>query len=238
MEKENSQFLRTELLLGAAAMDKLQNAHVLLAGVGAVGGMAAEVLARTGVGRITVIDFDTVDITNINRQIVALCSTVGMKKIDVMAARIKDINPSCKIAALDLRLTPENIKAVLQEHKPDIVLDAIDDVSAKTNLIAEAARADITCISSMGAAMRTDPARIKTDTIKNSNGCPLARAVRKNLNRMGIDTGKIYCTYSDQPITDSIALARDDSGTKPSYAPMTMAMGLQLAFAAVRNIIV
>ncbi len=234
-------FLRTQLLLGDAAIETIKNSCVIVCGVGAVGGFATEMIARCGVGNITLIDFDTVEETNINRQIVALGSTIGKKKIDIMSARIKDINPDCNVVSYDKKLTPENIDEFINsglDSSQLTVIDAIDDVRAKVALISHCVRNGINIVSSMGAAMRRDLSKIKAGTISETKGCPLARAVRHGLKANGVDIKKINCVYSDEEVAQDIAEARNTAKVLPSYAPMTAAMGIRLGDMAIQSLLV
>lgn len=225
-------FSRTELLLGPDATRKLKNAHVLICGVGAVGGAAAEAIARMGIGGITLIDFDTVNITNINRQIVALTSTIGAKKTFVMARRIIDINPDCDVVEMDIKITDENIGAILNDVAPKIIIDAIDDVNAKCALIKTATDRNITIVSSMGAAQKTDLSKIRTGPINKTFGDPLARVIRKKLREMNADMTKTVCVFSDE-IPTTIA----QNKILPSIATTTMTFGIRVADEACKRVI-
>ena len=215
-------------------MARLARSHIMICGVGAVGGMAAEMMARVGAGRITLLDFDTVNESNINRQIVALHSTIGKKKIDVMAARILDINPACIVKTIDEKITEQNVGELLARYKPDLVLDAIDDVRAKVSLLESCIRGGIPVASSMGAAQRRDLSKIKTGTIGQTKGCPLARAVRTGLRARNVDISKTLCVYSDEEIGRDVASARNMAGALPSFAPMTSTIGIRLADLAIK----
>jgi tRNA A37 threonylcarbamoyladenosine dehydratase len=194
----DQRFNRTVQLLGRQRFESLTQARVAVVGIGAVGGFAVEALARAGIGELIVVDFDTVQLTNINRQIGALESTIGMKKTEVARLRILDINPHCKITSLDV-FVDENNTAMILGTKPDIVVDAIDGLGPKVKLLTAIHNAGITCFSSMGAALRTDPRRIEVDDISRTRGCPLARRLRSRLKRSGVTTG-ITCVYSTEPI--------------------------------------
>ena len=188
---------RTELLLGSDAVEKLRHASVLVVGLGGVGGVAAEMICRAGVGRITLVDRDVVNESNINRQIIAMQSTVGQIKADVLAARLRDINPE-----IDLKIIPEwldgnNMEEILLSEKFDYVVDAIDTLSPKVFLLKTCVENEINVISSMGAGAKLDPTQIKIDDISKTNYCPLAKSVRKRLSKMGIKRG-ITCVYSTE----------------------------------------
>jgi len=181
---------RTEQLVGKDKLSKLQNSRVLLFGLGGVGGYTAEALARAGIGSggkglFTIVDCDSIDETNINRQIIALSSTIGRRKSDVMAERIKDINPAIHLEAIDSRLDIDSISSYkLEEY--DYVIDAIDDVPAKLLLIEECEKAGTKIISSMGTGNKLDPFKFKIADISKTHTCPLARKMRKELKERGI----------------------------------------------------
>ncbi|MEG0499944.1 MAG: tRNA threonylcarbamoyladenosine dehydratase, partial [Rikenellaceae bacterium] len=180
---------RTELLLGEEKLELLKKANVLVVGLGGVGAYAAEMVARSGVGRMTIVDCDTVSLTNINRQLPALTSTVGETKSSLMAARLRDINPLIELTVLCDYLNEENISSVLDAVHYDYVVDAIDTLTPKVMLIEESLKRGLKVVSSMGAGAKTDPTRIQITDISKSNYCPLAHALRKRLNRMGIRKG-------------------------------------------------
>ena len=189
-------FSRTQLLIGATGLDVLQNSYVLICGIGGVGSYAAEALGRAGVGRITLVDFDDICLTNINRQIHALSSTVGKPKVEVMAERLRDINPQATITAAKTFFSEENASEFLNPA-PDYVLDAIDHFTAKTALIVQCRERNIPVISSMGAANKLDPAKIHVDDISASRNCRMARSMRKILRQRGITEG-IRVVYSTE----------------------------------------
>ncbi|AQQ69974.1 Molybdopterin-synthase adenylyltransferase [Limihaloglobus sulfuriphilus] len=191
------QFRRTRLLIGDENFKELNNSFVVVVGLGAVGGYAAEALARSGVGRIRVVDFDTVCETNINRQIYALHSTIGRHKAEVAAERISQINPCCRVEPLTLFTEPQTIPKILDGH-PDIIIDAIDSLNPKVELLAQGRAAGLTILSSMGAALRLDVSEIQIASLNDTKYCPLARLVRKRLRRRGADTN-ITCVYSKEP---------------------------------------
>ena len=192
----NEQFIRNAWILGEEGTAKLNGASVLVAGLGGVGGYVCEVLARAGVGRFVIIDFDVIDQTNLNRQIIALHSTVGRKKTAVMKERILDIWPEAAVEAVDGFISDEMIP-----HLPadiDYVIDAVDTVAAKVQLILWSRAHGIPVISAMGAAKKTDPCRFKAADISETKVCPLAKAVRKQLRDSGIESG-VKVIYSDEP---------------------------------------
>lgn len=180
-----SPFTRTEMLLGATAMEKLAQARVIVFGIGGVGGAAAEGLARAGVGAIDLVDHDTVSVTNINRQIAALSSSVGRPKAQVMAERISDINPDCRVRAHRLLFLPDT-KDAFDLGSYDYVVDAVDTVTAKLLIIAEAQAAQTPVISSMGTANKLDPTGFEVSDIFDTSICPLAKIVRKECRKRGL----------------------------------------------------
>ena len=188
--------IRTAMLLGESAMKKLRDAHVAVFGVGGVGGHLCEALARAGVGAIDLFDNDEVSLSNINRQIVALHSTLGRAKVDVMRDRILDINPDCRVRAYRTFYLPENAdRYPLEDYT--YVADAIDTVSAKIELAVRAARAGVPLISAMGAGNRTDPTRFAVTDLFKTEGCPLARVMRRELRARGIHRLKVV--FSSEP---------------------------------------
>lgn len=178
-------FLRSRMILGDAAMETLANAHVAVLGLGGVGSFAVEALARAGVGRLTLADHDTVSPTNINRQLGALHSTVGLYKCDVLKDRVLDINPSAQVTALPLRYGKDT-RARFFSGRFDYVIDAIDTVTNKLDLIETAMAREIPIVSALGTGNKLDPAQLRITDIRDSEMCPLARIVRKELRRRGI----------------------------------------------------
>ncbi len=191
-------FSRTRCFLGNKKFSILQKATVAIVGVGAVGGYAAEGLARAGIGHLRLVDFDTIQPSNINRQILALENSIGRPKVDVARERIALINPDCRVDALRLFAAEETLDEILSPA-PDILIDAIDSLNPKVQLLTGAHRRKITTFSSMGAALRTDPLKIKVGDIMTSNHCPLAKHVRNRLRRQGVEGG-IYCIYSTERV--------------------------------------
>ena len=178
-------FLREEMLLGARAMERLRRAHVIVFGIGGVGSYAAEGLARAGIGRLTLVDNDTVGMTNLNRQLCALHSTLGQYKSDVMAARVRDINPDCRVTSLP-ELYSEETKERFFTEAYDYIVDAIDLVSCKLSLIQTAKERGIPIISAMGTGNKLDPTRFCITDISKTSGCHLARIMRRELRSRGI----------------------------------------------------
>jgi len=197
MIEENDPFMRTRLLIGEDALQRLHDAFVAVVGLGAVGGFATEALARSGVGRLRLIDGDTVSPSNINRQILALHSTVGQKKASLAARRVKDIYPDCDVDARPVFVHESELPDIFAD-KPDFVVDAIDSLTDKVNLIAFLRTNGIPFISCMGAAMRTDLTQIRIGTPDKVTHCPLTAAVRQRLRRRGVPLD-FPCVYSCEP---------------------------------------
>ena len=192
------QFLRTEMLLGKEAMEKIKNSHVAVFGVGGVGGYVVEALARSGVKKFDLIDNDTVALSNINRQIIATHSSVGKYKVDVMKERILDINPEALVNVYKCFFLPEN-SGDFDFSKYAYIVDAIDTVTAKLELIVRAKEANVPIISSMGTGNKLDPTKLEVTDIYKTEVCPLARVMRNELKKRGIK--KLKVVYSkEQPI--------------------------------------
>ena len=183
-------FDRTEKLIGADKVAGLHNKTVAVFGLGGVGGYVCEALARAGVGHLVLIDRDTVNITNINRQIIALQSTVGMKKTDAFAERLKDINPDIKLTLHDCFFLPEN-SSIIDFEKLDYVADCVDTVTAKIEIIKKAKEAGVPVISSMGTGNKLDPGQFEIADISKTSVCPLAKVMRKELKERGIKKVKV-----------------------------------------------
>lgn len=193
----NEYMERTHLLVGDSGLQRLQNAHVLVAGVGGVGGSCVEALGRAGVGKLTLIDFDLVAPSNCNRQVVALRSTVGRPKVEVMAERLYDLNPDVQLKLIAERISPADAGQFLPEDV-DIVLDCIDAISSKIALMKAAQERDLFIASSMGAGGRVNPAWVKVGDLYETSGCPMSTAVRKQARRAGIKPG-VRVIYSNEP---------------------------------------
>lgn len=206
---------RTQLLLGDEKMERLRRAHVLVVGLGGVGAYAAEMICRAGVGRMTIVDADTVQPTNINRQLPALHSTVGRKKAEVLQARYKDINPDLELTVLPLFLKDENIPELLDAASYDFVVDAIDTLSPKCHLIVEAMKRHIKIVSSMGAGAKSDITQVRFADIWETYHCGLSKAVRKRLQKMGIKR-KLPVVFSTEQADPNAVLLTDDEMNKKS----------------------
>jgi tRNA A37 threonylcarbamoyladenosine dehydratase len=189
---------RSRILIGTDGIERLRNAHVLLAGLGGVGSYAGEALARAGIGRLTIADHDQVAASNLNRQLCALHSTLGRNKAAIMAARIADINPDCRLTVIDGFLAAEALPSLMADGGFDQVVDAIDSLNSKVALIAAALTANVPIAASMGAGGRLDPTRIQVGDLMTSQVCPLAREVRRRLRRRGLGRG-VLAVWSDEP---------------------------------------
>lgn len=193
------QFSRTELAIGPEGLEKMKNSTVAVLGIGGVGGMAAEALARMGIGRIVMIDKDVVDITNVNRQIHALTTTVGQKKAELMRDRIKLINPECDAIALNMFYTEETYEQLFA-YDLDYVIDASDTIVYKIHLIKECLKRRIPLISSMGAANKMDPTRFQVTDISKTSVDPIARVIRQKLRKEGIRKGVKVVFSTEEPL--------------------------------------
>lgn len=207
---------RTELLIKEEGLEKLIKANVLVIGLGGVGSFAAEFLARAGIGNMTIVDGDTVDITNINRQLPALHSTIGKHKVEVVAERLLDINPGINLIMINEFLNPERMDEVLDSEKFDYVLDCIDSVTPKLCLIKAAKRRKIKLISSMGAGGKTDPSKVMVRDISKTQNCFLARQIRKRLKKEKINKG-FRCVFSNELQNEESLKMTDGANYKRSF---------------------
>lgn len=190
------QFSRNELAIGNEGLETMKNSTVAVLGIGGVGSFAAEALARSGVGRLILIDKDDVDITNVNRQVIALLSTVGRPKVEIMKERIADINPDCEVIALKMFYTEETYEDIFA-YGLDFVMDASDTISYKIHLMKECLQRNIPIISSMGAANKMDPTRFQIADISETHTDPMAKVIRIRLRKEGIRKG-INVVFSDE----------------------------------------
>ena len=242
----DNRFTRTESLIGKNAVERLAGCRVAVFGVGGVGSYVVEALARSGVGALDLIDKDAVDVTNINRQLVALTSTVGRPKVDVARERVLDINPDCRVTAHRVFYLPETADR-FDFTKYDYVVDAIDNVSGKLALIEQARAAGVPLICSMGAGNKLDPTAFRVADIYETSVCPLAKVIRRECRKRGIDALKVV--YSrEEPVRT--AVTPDDPGQdpkdaapgRPKAAPASIAFvpsvaGLILAGEVVKDLI-
>ena len=243
----SDQLIRTRLLIGDEPVERLKNAKVAVFGVGGVGGFCVEALARAGVGTLHLYDDDTVSESNLNRQIAALHSTLGLPKAEVMAQRVKDINPDCQVMAIRMFYLPQNADEVdLAQY--DYVIDCIDTGAAKLELVSRCIALQVKIISAMGSGNKLDPTAFQITDISKTQGCPLARVMRKELRKRGIEHLKVvYSTElprspirpmeTEAPATTDTrpgSTARRDTPGSISFVPA--AAGLVLASAVVREL--
>lgn len=234
------QFERTRILLDTHEQSRLARAHVLVAGLGGVGSYCAEALARAGVGRMTIIDHDVVAASNINRQLPALLSTVGQSKAELMAARIRDINPACELTVIREFLVPETVADIVPADV-DYVIDCIDSLNCKVALVATSFERGLNVASSMGAGNKLDPGRIRIADISQTSMCPLASVMRKRLRKRGIPKG-VLTVFTDEPgraplppqPVEGRGRARAVNGTISYMPPL---FGLMLAGAVVQRLL-
>ena len=220
---------RTELLLGEEKLEILKNANVLVVGVGGVGAYAAEMIVRSGVGRMTIADADKVSETNINRQLVALHSTIGREKCDILADRLKDINPELQLTVVNRFIKDDETDALLDSDKFDYVVDAIDTLSPKLALIKGALDRGIRIVSSMGAGAKTDPTLMEIKDIAKTHHCPLAHMLRKRLHKIGIKRG-FWAVFSPEPVREGAMILCEEQNKKSnvgtiSYIPALFGIG-------------
>ena len=234
---------RMRLMVGEKALKKLKKAHVMVVGCGAVGSYAIEALVRAGIGRLTLVDFDKVSVTNINRQLFALSSTVGKKKVDVAKARVLDIAKDIKVDVLDMMVNAETLPELLQ-IKPDFVVDAIDSLNPKCCLIEALVKAGVPFVSSMGAALKTDPTKIQVVKMKKTLNCPLAFFVRKRLRKRGV-TMDFPVVYSPELTQDKTKLQLPEEANQASgrvrhemgsFPTITGIFGLMCAHVVIQNL--
>lgn len=226
-------FLRTEALFGKDAMEKLKNSSVIVFGIGGVGGHTAEALVRSGVGKITLVDKDVFDETNLNRQIFSTVDAIGKSKTEIAEKRLKNINPDCAIKRFDIFYLPETSHLInLKEY--DYVVDAIDTVTGKIEIITNAKKADIPVISSMGTGNKFDPSRLKIADIYKTDICPLARVMRREMKKRNIKS--LTVVYSDEKPVESV---KDNSGNRltASNAFVPSTAGILIASHVVYEII-
>ena len=229
------EFSRTAMVYGEETIERLQKAHVAVFGVGGVGGFACEALARAGVGKIDLFDKDTVSLSNINRQIIALHSTVGMAKVDIMKERIKDINPDCEVNVYNVFYLPENADEY-DLSKYDYIIDAVDTVSAKLEIVTRSRYSGVPVISAMGAGNKTDPTMFRVADIYNTSVCPLARVMRRELKKRGIDGLKVVYS-TEEPTKCSNQDKNEEKPVPGSLSFVPSVMGLIIAGEVIKEII-
>lgn len=230
---------RTRLMAGEQGMTKLEQANVLVVGLGGVGACAAEMICRAGVGRMTLVDGDAVDYSNINRQLIALTSTLHTRKTEALAARLRDINPEIQLTLVDEFLRDERMIELLDAQKYDYVVDAIDTLSPKTFLIYHTLKKGYPIVSSMGAGGKWDPTRLVVTDISKTYQCKLARMIRKRLHKLGVRSG-FKAVFSSEEVAEDTFLVEDGLMNKKttvgtiSYMPA--AFGLACASVVIRGL--
>ena len=225
----NNWLERTELLFGCEKLELLRQANVLVVGVGGVGAYAAEMIVRAGVGRMTIADADRVSESNINRQLVALHSTIGQKKCEVLAQRLRDINPELQLTLVNRFIKDDETDALLDSDKFDYVVDAIDTLSPKLALIKGSLDRGIPVVSSMGAGAKTDPTLMEIKDIAKTHHCPLAHMLRKRLHKIGIRRG-FKAVFSPEPVREGALILCEEQNKKSnvgtiSYIPALFGIG-------------
>lgn len=234
-------FSRTELLIGKEGLDKLKSARIAVFGIGGVGAYVAEALARSGVGSLDLIDNDTVDISNINRQLIALTSTVGRFKTEVMRERINDINSDCRVYEHRFFYLPEN-RDEIDFTKYDYIVDAVDTISAKIDIIVRAKELDIPVISSMGAGNKLNPADFEVADIYDTSVCKLAKVMRRELKARGVTDLKVVYSKEINTLRYEAELDEKSLSSKKRFIPASIAfvppvVGLIIASEVVKDII-
>ena len=225
----NNWLERTSLLLGEQKLQLLQQANILVVGLGGVGAYAAEMIARAGVSRMTIADADTVSESNINRQLIALHSTIGRQKAELVAERLRDINPDIELTIVNRFIKDDETDALLDSDKFDYIVDAIDTLSPKLALIKGALDRDIPLVSSMGAGAKTDPTKMEICDIAKTHHCPLAHMLRKRLHKIGIRSG-FKAVFSPEPVREGAMILCNEQNKKSntgtiSYIPALFGIG-------------
>ncbi|MBP7821831.1 MAG: tRNA threonylcarbamoyladenosine dehydratase [Saprospiraceae bacterium] len=232
---------RSELLIGEENIEKLSQANVIIVGLGGVGSYAAEFIARAGVGNMTIVDGDVVDITNTNRQLPALASSVGKSKAECMQQRLLDINPSLKLTVISDFLDPEMAGITIKEGNFDYVMDCIDSVSPKQYLIKSCVENDLKIISSMGAGGRLDPQKVRLSRLDKTYNCPFAHQIRKGLRKKQINLKKVMTVFSHELVKKENMTLTDGTHYKKSYygtiSYIPALFGLNMASYVIRDII-
>lgn len=237
-EQSISWLARTELLLGNDRLQLLKNAHVLVVGLGGVGAYTAEMLCRAGIGELTIVDADEVHVTNINRQLPAMHSTIGESKADILATRLRDINPEIVVHSIKEYICNEKTDDLLKSNYT-FVVDAIDTLSPKVNLIVKTIAKGTPLVSSMGAGGKLDPTRVSITDISKSHHCPLAHMLRKRLSKMGIKKGFTVVFSDEEPLPGSVIVTEGEQNKKSnvgtiSYMPAIF--GIACASVVIRRI--
>lgn len=208
---------RSELIFGKEAMDSLHESHVLIVGLGGVGSFSAEFIARAGVGTMTIIDGDTFDVSNKNRQLMAMDSTIGKYKSEVLAEKLLDINPELKLNVLTEFVEPERVWEILEEFKPDYVMDCIDTISPKIEWIIASMRLKIKIISHFGAGGKIDPSKVQVARLHRTYNCKLAQHIKKRLKKRGVSYERVRAVFSSEMQDKNSLAMTDGSDYKRSY---------------------
>jgi tRNA threonylcarbamoyladenosine dehydratase len=230
---------RTQLLIGEAALHKLAQSHVMVVGMGGVGSFAAEFIGRSGIGKMTIIDGDIVDPTNRNRQLPALATNHGQPKAQIMADRLKAINPELNLQVVQQFINPEMVTELLQQ-KPDYLIDAIDSITPKITFIKLAYESKIPLVSSMGAGAKLDPTKLQVVDLSKTYNCPFAQQIRKNLKAHNIRKGVQVVFSPEKPIKESLMLTDGKNYKKSAYGTISYlpaVFGAVTASVVIRNLI-
>lgn len=232
-------YSRTELMLGKEGLEKIKKSNVMVVGLGGVGAYAAEMLCRAGVGKLTIVDGDTVNPSNLNRQLIALYSTMGNKKAETLSKRLLDINPKVELRVIDDYIRDERMIEILNLDKYDYVVDAIDTLSPKIFLILHCLNMNIPIVSSMGSGGKLDPMNIRIDDISKSYNCPLASKVRKKIHKFGYYDG-FAVVYSPEEVNPDVVMLEEGTNKKSavgtiSYMPPIF--GCMIASVVIRKLI-
>lgn len=232
---------RTELLIGKEDIETLKSKNILVVGLGGVGSYAAEFVARVGVGKMTIVDGDVVDLTNVNRQLPALQSTVGESKVHLMAERLKGVNPDIELTILKEFLQPERMEEIISVGGFDFVLDCIDSVTPKLNIIMACMKYDVPIMSSMGAGGKLDPAKVKIADIAKTHTDPFAHQVRRQLKRRGVKPQGFMVVFSEEPNIETSLRMTDGTNFKKSFygtiSYIPALFGLHMAGYVIRKLI-
>ena len=232
----DERFLRNEMMLGEDAVRKLANSHVCVVGLGGVGSYAVEALARAGIGELTLIDQDSYGLTNINRQLGALSSTVGQNKADALAARVLDINPECVVHPIVGKYTKEDRNTFWGDY--DYLVDAIDLVACKVDLICQAQERGIPIISALGTGNKLDATRLEVTDLSKTYGCPLARVMRRELGRLGIKHLKVVFSSEEAAETQQLEAPPPGRRSVPASVPWVPSVaGLLMGGAVVMDLV-
>jgi tRNA A37 threonylcarbamoyladenosine dehydratase len=232
-----AQFTRTNILLGDANIAKLAGKHILIAGVGGVGGYVVEAIARAGIGKITIIDNDVVDISNINRQLISNLDNIGKAKVDEFSQRIKLINPEVDLISLPIFIDENNLDELLSD-KPDYVIDCIDTIESKLALIVYCLKHKLKIVSSMGAGNRIDVTKAKLADISKTQVCALARNIRLRLRKMGIKKGLTVVYSEEEPFAKPLANPAGGRPTNGTISYLPALFGIMLAGKVLQELII